>query len=334
MAPTVSHAFADQPDPHLGCVVRDRLRALGWNCEDIAGAGSFGNDLVCTLSGEKLVIHRTAVADIPDVEHAVAAKAYHSADHVLVVYTSGAATDAQAIAGGRGVSLLHVDGLDEGCAYDRTEHGIRLRQDREEERARQLHFQREAETRQALIGYYRDVGAYQRKHAAWQGATRRHPWLKRLGIGSVIPPLMLMGSVYFYPAMFAAIAFAVYAIFLSRPGTEPVAPAPLDGITPQAVIPERGKAPPAGAKTAASVAFKATGRVDPRAPKVGAPAWQEPPKAAPTSFGKARPNVQRGGGMSPVIVACPQCQSRLRLPRGKMLKVTCPQCSNKFRAET
>ncbi len=333
MATTVSHAHAHEPDPHLACVVRDRMRTLGWNCEDASGAGSFSTDLVCTLQGEKLVIHRAVDAEIDDVEHAVAARAYHSADQVLVVHTGAVAIDARVLAESSGIGLSPLDGLDEGCAYDRTPQGIRLRQDREEERARQQHFQRGAEIRQALIGYYRDVGAYQRKHAAWERATRRHPWLKRLGFIAVIPPLVLIGSVYFYVAMPAAIAFAIYAIFLSKPGVEPIAPAPLEGISPQTIIAE-GKGPPPGAKTAASVAFKATGRVDPRKPVVGAPTWQTSPKAAPTTFGKARPNVQRGGGMSPVIVACPQCQSRLRLPRGKQLKVTCPQCANKFRAET
>jgi hypothetical protein len=330
MAPTISHAIADRPDAHFECVVRGRVRALGWNCEDIAAAGSFSTDLVCMYQGEKLVIHRAPHADVDDVDHAIAARAYHSADHVLIVHTGGVAPDAQALADTSGIAIVSPDGLDEGCAYDRTEFGIRLRQDREEEYARQQHFKREAEARQILITYYRDVGAYQRKQADWEREVRRYPWMKRLGALSILPPMVLIGTVYFYVVMPIAIALGVYAIFFSKPGPEPIAPVAPEGITPQSVMPERRSAPPAGAKTAASVAFKANGRVDPRKPVVGAPTTP----TAPAAFGKAKPTVQRGGGMSPVIVACPQCQSRLRLPRGKQLKVTCPQCSNKFRAET
>lgn len=315
---TRPEAIAYGSDQVLESLVSEKMLALGWNCEVLRAGDHYGADIICTQRGEKAVVQCTASArmDMGDLQHASAVKAYHSADLALIVHSGAAASPrAQALAAEMGVGFVHVDELVVAGPFDRSDYGVRLRMERELAQEQENRSRQETENRLALMAYYEAVGKHERDTKAWQAAQRRHPWVKRMGVASIAPPFLLLGTDYFIFFLLLSLAAAVYALFFTSPGVEPVAPAPLEGLTPAAVLPERNTRPHPTRPTMRE-----------RTDRSGVP--------APVGL------VRHGRPQHPQvtelksIVKCPKCQTKMRLPRGKRLWANCPRCKNKFRADT
>jgi hypothetical protein len=315
---TRPEAVAFGTDQVFESLVSEKMLALGWQCEIVRAGDHFGADLICTQRGEKAVVQCTASArmDMGDLQHAAAVKSYHSADLALIVHGGApAAPRAQALAADMGVAFVHVDELVVAGPYDRSEYGVRLRLERELALEQEKRSRQETENRLTLMAYYQAVAKFELDTKAWHAANRRHPWVKGMGVASIAPPFLLLGSPYFIIFLLLSLALAVYAVFFTAPGARPVAPAPLVGLTPEAVLPER-----------TSPAFPTRPTLRERSDRSGVP-------APATLVRHGRPQHGQVTDLKS-IVKCPKCQTKMRLPRGKRLWANCPKCENRFRADT
>ncbi len=315
---TRTEAVAFGTDQVFESLVSEKMLALGWKCEIVRAGDHFGADLICTQRGEKAVVQCTASArmDMGDLQHAAAVKSYHSADLAMIVHGGApAAPRAQALAADMGVVFVHVDELVVAGPYDRSEYGVRLRLEREMALEQEKRSRQETENRLTLMAYYQSVAKFELDTKAWQAANRRHPWVRGLGAASIAPPFLLLGTPYFIVFLLLSLALAVYAVFFTAPGARPVAPAPLVGLTPETVLPERN-----------SQAFPTRPTLRERTDRSGVP-------APATLVRHGRPQHGQVTDLKS-IVKCPKCQTKMRLPRGKRLWANCPKCENRFRADT
>ena len=315
---TRTEAVAFGTDQVFENLVGEKMLALGWTCEIVRADDHFGADLICTQRGEKAVVQCTASArmDMGDLQHAAAVKSYHSADLAMIVHGGApAAPRAQALAADMGVVFVHVDELVVAGPYDRSEYGVRLRLEREMALEQEKRSRQETENRLTLMAYYQAVAKFELDTKAWQAANRRHPWVRGLGAASIAPPFLLLGTPYFIVFLLLSLALAVYAVFFTAPGARPVAPAPLVGLTPETVLPERN-----------SQAFPTRPTLRERTDRSGVP-------APATLVRHGRPQHGQVTDLKS-IVKCPKCQTKMRLPRGKRLWANCPKCENRFRADT
>lgn len=315
---TRPEAVAYGADRAFESLIGEKLRELGWDCEAAQTSDQFGSDIICKHRGEKAVVQCAPGAriDIGDLQHAAAVKAYHSADLALIVHNGAPSERLAALARERDVALAHIDELVVAGTYDRSDYGVRLRLEREVMLEQEKQSRQETENRLRLMAYYEAVGKYDRDSKAWQAARRRHPWVKGMGIASIAPPFLLLGTDYFIFFLLLSLALAVYALFFTAPGAEPIAPAPLEGLTPGTVLPERP----------ATNVFPARPSMRDRADRSGVPA----------PAGLVRPGRKQHipGEELKSIVKCPKCHTKMRLPRGRRLWANCPSCKNKFRADT
>lgn len=315
---TGTEAVAFGTDQVFENLVSEKMLALGWRCEIVRAGDHFGADIICTQRDEKAVVQCTASArmDMGDLQHAAAVKSYHSADLALIVHAGApAAPRAQALAADMGVVFVHVDELVVAGPYDRSEYGVRLRLERELALEQEKRSRQETENRLTLMAYYQAVAKFELDTKAWHAANRRHPWVRGLGAASIAPPFLLLGTPYFIAFLLLSLALAVYAVFFTAPGARPVAPAPLVGLTPEAVLPERN-----------SAAFPTRPTLRERTNRSGVP-------APATLVRHGRPQHGQVTDLKS-IVKCPKCQTKMRLPRGKRLWANCPKCENRFRADT
>lgn len=315
---TRPEAVAFGTDQVFENLVSEKMLALGWRCEIVRAGDHFGADIICTQRDEKAVVQCTASArmDMGDLQHAAAVKSYHSADLALIVHAGApAAPRAQALAADMGVMFVHVDELVVAGPYDRSEYGVRLRLERELALEQEKRSRQETENRLTLMAYYQAVAKFELDTKAWHAANRRHPWVRGLGAASIAPPFLLLGTPYFIVFLLLSLALAVYAVFFTAPGARPVAPAPLVGLTPEAVLPERN-----------SAAFPTRPTLRERTNRSGVP-------APATLVRHGRPQHGQVTDLKS-IVKCPKCQTKMRLPRGKRLWANCPKCENRFRADT
>ncbi|MEN3974670.1 restriction endonuclease [Emcibacter sp. SYSU 3D8] len=298
-------------------LVGKKLCALGWTCEALHASDRHGSDLLCTQRDEKAIVQcvQGAGIDLSDLQHAAALKAYHSAGQALIVHDGTPSERARSLAGEMGVVLVHTDELVVSSPYDRSEYGVRLRLERELQQQQETRSRQETENRLALMSYYEAVGQYDVNVKSWQAARRRYPWVRGLGIASLAPPFLLFGTYYFYVFMAIALALAVYAVFFTKPGAEPVAPSPIENLTPASMFPER-----------ATRAFQARPTPRDRNSRGGVPVPATIARAGRLRHGPT-PELKS-------IVKCPKCHTKMRLPRGKRLMANCPKCKNKFRADT
>lgn len=315
---TRPEAIAYGADRVFENLVGEKMLALGWTCEVIRAGDNFGADIICTQRDEKAVVQCTANArmDMGDLQHAAAVKAYHSADLALIVHGGAAAAPrTQALAAEMGVAFVHVDDLVVAGPYDRSDYGVRLRLERELALEQEKQSRLETENRLRLMAYYEAINQYQIDHKAWDAARKRHPWVKGMGVAAIAPPFLLLGTGYFIFFLLVSLAAAAYTLFFTGPGAEPVAPTPLEGLTPTAAIPERAAQP-----------FPPRPTMKERIDRAGVP--------APVAL--VRHGRHQHGQVTELksIVKCPKCHTKMRLPRGRRLWANCPTCKNKFRADT
>lgn len=310
---TRPEAAACKADRAFERLVSDKLLALGWKCEVLQTSDDFVVDIVCTHKGDKLLVQCApgAAVDMPDLQHAAALKAYHSADDALIVHNGEPSASSRSLAETMGVTLVHTDALCIAGAYDRSDYGVRLRLERELVLAQEEKSRRETANRIALMAHYEAINKFEQDARAWRATQRRQPWLKGMSIASIAPPFLLLGTPYFIYFLAAALALAAYAVFFLKPGAEPVAPEPLADLSPEDILPER-----------APKSFQP--RPTPKERISGVP--------APAALMRSRRPLPLEETRS--IVKCPKCHTKMRLPRGKRLWANCPSCKNRFRADT
>jgi len=315
---TRPEAVAYGADLAFESLVGEKLRELGWTCEVLRASDQFGSDIICKHRDKKAVVQCAPGAriDIGCLQHAAAVKAYHSADLALIVHNGVPSEHVVTLAQEMGVALTHTDELVVAGPHDRSDYGVRLRLERELMLEQEKQSRQETENRLTLMAYYEAVGKYERDSKAWRAARRRHPWVKGLGVASIAPPFLLLGTDYFIFFLLLSLGLAAYALFFTAPGAEPAAPAPLQGLTPDAVLPER----------TAAKAFPARPSMRERVDRSGVP--------APAGLVRHGRSQHMPGGEPKSIVKCPKCHTKMRLPRGKRLWANCPGCKNKFRADT
>lgn len=283
--------------------IAERMRGLGWTCEMTPGSGDFGADLFCRVGEEFIIVQckcyeEASSIGVGAVQEVCTAVRHFNAARGLVVYEGRPSKAAKSLAHSVGVLFFHADDLIAGWEYDRTAKGTALRIKQREEREAAEARERAREKAQQAEGYRLDYEAYLVRlsdwkvgQAAWEKKSKswNGGWAAGAGMTAGFGALVLFSGGPSSDVLLGLGLMAVgAAIFFTRyPWGAPTKP-----LLP---VPLEGASP---------LQRPGTGDIFPS--KVGIL-----PK-------------QREGDR--VIVRCSRCQTQLRVPSSKRLRIGCPTC--------
>lgn len=283
--------------------IAERMHGLGWTCEMTPGSGDFGADLFCRIGEEFIIIQckcyeEASSIGVGAVQEVCTAVKHFNAARGMVVYEGRPSKAAKSLALSVGVLFIHVDELVAGWEYDRTVEGTALRMKQREERKAADARERARERAEQAEAYRLDYEAYLVRlndwgagQADWEKRSKSWTdgWAGGAGLTAGIGALVLFSGGPSSDALLGLGLIGVGAvIFFTRyPWGAPTKPVP--------PVPIEGAAPPQGART---------GDISPS--KVGI-------------LTKKREKDR-------VILRCSRCQTQLRVPSSKRLRIGCPKC--------
>ncbi|UXC90758.1 restriction endonuclease [Sphingobium sp. RSMS] len=283
--------------------IAERMRGLGWTCEMTPGSGDFGADLFCRVGEEFIIIQCKCYEDafsigVGAVQEVCTAVRHFNAARGLVVYEGRPSKAAKSLAHSVGVLFFHADELIAGWEYDRTAEGMALRINQREEREAAEARERIQRRAQQAEEYKIDYEAYLDRLKDWE--VGQAAWEKKSKSWS--------GGWAAGAAMIAG--FGVLVLFSGGPSSDA-----LLGLGLMAV--------------GAAIFFARYPWAVPTKPVKPVPVEEAvPPQRAGTDdIFPSKVGIlpkQREGDR--VIVRCSRCQTQLRVPSSKRLRIGCPKC--------